>query len=292
MLIVGSTALYNQGIDIGRKPRDMDLIMSPDELEAFKRRRTWTSYKPTSGSKWLFMRGQEHTEVEVAWPGSSAAMLLDWYRDEGTVNIIPEHVLLMKMSHRYRKNSPHFLKTMRDIQSLRKVAENGTWDGNFTQDELEILKKREEETYTYSHPKLNKSKDAFFADRYIFDHDSIHMAVAVGTMPAYVEFSRGDVACDMGLFEAAHISTKLAAVYEEACVLALERSVIPHGTDQHVAFLKALEKVCTSITSGRFREFAWENYDNVVQFKKDTKPYIKSFYEGIAHGVVTTELRK
>jgi hypothetical protein len=28
---------------------------------------------------------------------------------------------------------------------------------------------------------------------------------------------------------------------------------------------KALDKVCTSITSGWFREFAWQNYDEVVK---------------------------
>jgi hypothetical protein len=292
MLIIGSTARHNQGIDIGRKPRDLDLIMSLEELEKFKKSRPWTSYKPTGGSKWLFLGGQEHTEVEVAWPGSSAAMLLDWYKDEGTANIIPEHALLLKLSHRYRKNSPHFHKTMKDIHLLREELTIDGCDPKWDEDELAILKLREEETYTYTHPKLNKSKNEFFTDRYLFDHDSIHEAVAIGVAPAYHEFSMGKVMCDMNLFEAARFDQKLAAVYEETCVLALERSVIPHGTDQHVAFLKALEKVCTSITSGRFREFAWENYHNVVRFKRDATPYIKSFYEGIANGVVKPELRK
>lgn len=32
--------------------------------------------------------------------------------------------------------------------------------------------------------------------------------------------------------------------------------------------MMALTKVCTSITSGKFREYAWENFDKVVDMYK------------------------
>lgn len=292
MLIIGSTAVQSQGIDLGRVSGDVDLIMKPHELVEFKRR-DWDMFKPTCGTKWVFQNGNQHTEVEVAWDGTSANMLHDLYNTSfsSCPVISPRHALLLKLSHRYRKNSPHFLKTMSDIRTLRECISVDGSDPQWTEQEMDILKLREKETYKYSHPKLNKSKNEFFADRYMFDHDSIHEAVAVGEAPAYEKFSIGNVMCDMDLFEAASFDQQVAAVYEETCVLALERSVIPHGTDQHVAFLHALEKVCTSITSGRFREFAWENYHNVVRFKRDTKPYIKAFYEGVVNGVVKPETR-
>jgi hypothetical protein len=107
--------------------------------------------------------------------------------------------------------------------------------------------------------------------------------------PAYTNFQKSDaeVDCDMDKFMEQPIDIQLAAVYEESCVLALERSFIPHGRDQQWAFEKALEKVCTSITSGRFREFAWEHYDDVLELKKKVEPtYTVSFFEGIVNGTV------
>jgi hypothetical protein len=131
------------------------------------------------------------------------------------------------------------------------------------------LKKRAAETYKYSHPKLNKAKDQFFADdgvNYVYDHDTLHTVVAVGDRPAYMEYQveGADVLCSKEKFFSVDEHTRLYGVYEEACVLAIERAVIPYNTDPDKAFEIALEKVCTSITSGWFREFAWENYDQVL----------------------------
>lgn len=68
------------------------------------------------------------------------------------------------------------------------------------------------------------------------------------------------------LFFAASERVRLCGVYEETCVLALERSQIPYDfkPDARWSFEMALMKVCTSITSGWFREYAWENYDKVL----------------------------
>jgi hypothetical protein len=38
-------------------------------------------------------------------------------------------------------------------------------------------------------------------------------------------------------------------------------------------------KVCTSITSGWFREFAWENYDNVLDLYNDK--YVEIFFNKV-----------
>lgn len=138
----------------------------------------------------------------------------------------------------------------------------------FAQNIKNFFKKREKFTYNYKHPSLNKDKKNFFAHdniHYVYDHDAIHRSVKVFDRPAYTYFQseNAEVMCDMKKFFTLQESIKLAAVYEESAVLALERSIIPYGTDYEKAFLKALEKVCTSITSGTFREYAWENYSTV-----------------------------
>jgi hypothetical protein len=43
-------------------------------------------------------------------------------------------------------------------------------------------------------------------------------------------------------------------------------------------------KVCTSITSGWFREYAWENYHRVLQMYSDD--FVVQFKQGLAEGKV------
>ncbi|WP_457832940.1 DUF7275 domain-containing protein, partial [Staphylococcus aureus] len=60
-----------------------------------------------------------------------------------------------------------------------------------------------------------------------------------------------------------------------------ERHQIPNNfnPDPTGSFMYALEKVCTSITSGWFREYAWENYHKIVAMHKKLgkTDYVKRF---------------
>jgi hypothetical protein len=49
--------------------------------------------------------------------------------------------------------------------------------------------------------------------------------------------------------------------------LTLERGLIPNNfeTDPKKTFEIALKKVCTSITSGWFREWCWNNYNFILE---------------------------
>ena len=165
----------------------------------------------------------------------------------------------MKMSHRYKRNSVHFNKTMQDIRALRQAGcciHDETW-----------YTLRCNETYNYSHPSLNQTKSTFFTDNvdYKYDHDSLHEAVKLQDKPAYTYYicEGAEVQCSKEKFFATTEDIRINGVLEESYVLALERSVIPFGTDPEKAFNIALEKVCTSITSGWFREYAWENYEKI-----------------------------
>lgn len=121
---------------------------------------------------------------------------------------------------------------------------------------------------------------------YLYDHDEIHESVKIDSAPAYTNFQsdNAEVMCDMKKFFELPEQIRLNAVYEESCVLALERSIIPFGTDYERAFVMALEKVCTSITSGKFREYAWENYYTVRDmFNPET---FDRFFEHVANDQV------
>lgn len=214
-------------------------------------------------------------EAEIAWKDTTARELLEIVkRDSQTLVrnglLIPsiDILYLLKMSHRYLKNSPFFMKTMNDIHALRALG------AKINPEHREFFKQRKAETYTYSHPKLDVNKVDFFKGdgiNYVYDHDSIHEAVKCLEAPAYTFFKEKDaeVFCSKELFFATEERIRYNAVLEEAYVLALERSQIPfrNKVTAEQSFNMALTKICTSITSGWFREFAWENWYKIQEMR-------------------------
>lgn len=284
--LIGSMALrYWQPDGPWRLPADMDIVATYDDIKAFvgaikaSGERVLAQYPINSGKKVFIQTEKRIIEAEVAWPGSSAEALLALIVEETRrlTGSYMTHITMygvqirlarldtlymLKMSHRYLKNSPHFLKTMRDIQMMRRMG------AVIRPEHEEFYKARMKATYDYGHPKLNQSKGEFFTDDvpYIYDHDSIHEAVRHLDKPAYSYFKPDDaeVMVSREMFEALDESVKLYSVLEEVYVLALERSQIPYPeTDRKRSFDMAHMKVCTSITSGWWREYAWENYDKV-----------------------------
>lgn len=269
ILLIGSDAARRHMADM-RIDGDIDLIMEMPDLLDFVEDHGIDA-APFSKTKFVGKWCGTMVEMEVAWPGSCAEMLLDRVTGK-VIKMMGQNLFLpdlnwlytIKMSHRYLKNSPHFRKTMDDVHAMRKA-------GAQIADE-EWLAAREAETYSYATPKLDVSKEHFFAEgarQFPHDHDSVHWAVkTLGEKPAYLHYKADDkeVWCDKEKWDACAESTKQAGVIEECYVLAIERCLVPHPgkVTPETAFLLALEKVCTSITSGYFREYAWDNYDKIV----------------------------
>ena len=193
----------------------------------------------------------------------------------------PYTVLMLKESHKYKRNSPHFLKTMQDINTFKI---EGYSRNDFSDEQKELLAQREKATYNYSHPNLMQKKDTFFTDEvpYLYDHDTIHEAVKHLDKPAYQYYMRDgeQVMCDKDKFNKLDKIVKLYGVLEESYVLALERSVIPFNSSPRKAFEMALMKVCTSITSGWFREFAYDNYFEVLNMYHGS--YVEKFNKALS----------
>lgn len=277
MIVIGSQALIAAGLP-WRDPKDHDYIMSQEEVEDFIK--TYGDdiilTKHPKPMKWsFFIIGSDPVEVEVAADSNSAQILYNivkeqnlFFTRDGKDFVIPEVVYALKMSHRFRKNSPHFLKTMEDIWSLRQYLK--TEDIHPTLQHW--IKLREKETYNYAHPKLNQDKKNFFSQdgvNYIYDHDSIHETVKLFERPAFelVKDGLAEVFLSKDIFfNQIDENIRLATVLEESYTLALERHQIPLNftPDRLTSFKIALEKVCTSIASGWWRSYAWENYYKVL----------------------------
>lgn len=300
MIIIGSEALRYHGIETGRKRLDIDVVGEYDEIVAFaKLKGEIKACYPTDGGKKLVVKTDRIiVEGEITWPGSNAEALAHLIcNDAGSklhvdpatnqTLVIPSVNLLymLKMSHRYLRNSPHFIKTMRDIQQLRLHG------AKIEEAHQAFYEERMRVTYDYGHPKLDQSKKDFFSDdgiKYVYDHDSIHEAVKHLAKPAYNYYKpdENEVFCSKDLFFQAPEMVRLLGGLEEAYVLALERSQIPfpgHWTPQK-SFDFALMKVCTSITSGWFRESCWENYDKIRDLYDDG--YVDRFWNAVEEGVV------
>lgn len=284
MILVGSRALEilvrHMGKDFYRPCVDLDYLCTEAEWKAqvklFAGDELVELVERNGNKGHVKMVAGAHIEYDIAQPGDSTDQLIQYCENLGNDlittypgdRIAPLDVLyLLKMSHRYKKNSPHFFKTMNDIHYMRSL-------GAKIPTELEnVFKLREKETYDYSHPNLDvKSKDFFKGDEvpYVYDHDTIHEAVAVLGVPAYKSYMKDDseVMTSKEKFFAQENHIRLLGVYEESCVLALERSQIPFNFEvpARQSFVMALSKVCTSITSGWFREYAWENFGVVMKF--------------------------
>lgn len=281
-ILIGSRALHEYDIILSRDldhVMDHDYIMTPDSRDKFVNyhENNIVHVQKKGNKEVYYVSGYTPIEIEVAQDGNSAEQLLkiieetpdDLCSDDSDGSIVGETkvaspflIYALKMSHRFLKDSPHFLKTMKDIWTLRHAGY-----GEILPELEEWYKIRTKETYWYKHPSLAQNKKEFFSDdgvNYIYDHDSIHEAIKLYDVPAFelIKEDKAEVFTSKEKFFAQPYHLQLATVYEESCVLALERSLIPNKFKPRpeAAFLKALEKVCTSIASGYWRTFAYDHY--------------------------------
>lgn len=306
LVCTGSTALFHRDHS-WRQPADLDLVGSYQDIYDYcKSLGRIQSFMPIENGKKIVAKvhkcysnvyqsyAKELTiiEAEIAWRNTTAAALVDLVKNDSDTIIkdgllIPsiDFLYMLKMSHRYLKNSPFFLKTMEDIHNFRLLGAKINPKHN------SFFQERKNATYNYTHPKLDVNKVDFFKGdgiTYIYDHDSIHEIVKCLNAPAYTFFKEpnSEVFCSKELFFSVDERIRYFAVLEEAYVLALERSQIPFRgkVEPEKSFNMALTKVCTSITSGWFREFAWENWHQVQQIKDLN--YAQKFFEQADAGLV------
>ena len=295
MILVGSRALKLRAPALlMRNPLDFDWVLSQEEYESWIEKESF-KVNPTkiySQKNKMIVEGETNCEFEIIKKDTSSDLLNDLVSsDKDTIKtsmgLIPSLDMLftIKSSHKYLKNSPHFWKTLIDYHVMKKCG------AQVRPEYQAFLKLREKETYNYAHPKLNQSKNGFFADdglTYEVEHDDIHESVKTFDKPAYCYYLKdgAEVQCDKSKFFSIDESIRLAGVVEEAAVLAIERSLIPHPgiwTPEY-AWRFALSKVCSSITSGWFREFAYENALQVL--KLYPQGYWEKFQQDRLNGLV------
>lgn len=124
-------------------------------------------------------------------------------------------------------------------------------------------------------PNLKQSVEKFFDDAVTkkYDHDYLHTLFAVDGVPMYSKMQRdgSTVWCEKDLWDTFTHDEKLRTVMEETSVIATERFLVPSNWECFLprAYNKSLEKVCTTLCSGWFRDFAIEHFIEVLAMKDE-----------------------
>ena len=88
------------------------------------------------------------------------------------------------------------------------------------------------------------------------------------------------------LKEIKRVCSEVLTDQEEGFVIALERKIIPYldkDVDARSAFMWAIMRIGTNLTSGWFRDFAIDNYINIIKHDHD---YVGKFKEALANGKI------
>jgi hypothetical protein len=133
------------------------------------------------------------------------------------------------------------------------------------------------ETFPQVKPNLNQLVDSFFNDAVYkrYNHDYLHELFAYEGRPMYTKLQRNPelAKCEQDLWDNLTHKQKVQCVAEEAQVIATERFLVPKDWNYptKAAYMKALQKVCTTLTSGWFRDFALDNYPSAVELFSKNK---------------------
>lgn len=170
------------------------------------------------------------------------------------------------------------------------------WDKHITQYHKHLMKqpfayppellneriKLTKEAYPQGQPSLMKPNEDFFDDAVekVYDHDSIHELAAFYEEPLYLRLKLdfSSAWCVKDLWDLLSHEDQLKCVAEETYVIATERFLVRKNWDwpYKLAYFEALKKVCTTLTSGYFRDKAIDYYPEIVSlFDTEKFTFIK-----------------
>lgn len=186
----------------------------------------------------------------------------------GKVLVAPlEMLYVLKRSHAWRaRNFDKTITHLWKVGLVKHKPEPNSW-GEYL---LDNRKKLTMTAYPQRNPNLNQSVEDFFDDpvNKVYNHDWLHTLYAYGDEPMYkrMQPNPDSAWCDKSMWENNMTDQeKSLCVAEECYVIATERFMVPNNFDfpSRLAFLKALSKVCTTLCSGWFRDWAIDHFDHI-----------------------------
>lgn len=202
-----------------------------------------------------------------------------------TLNVLDLDLLyVQKRSHLWRPNN--FPKHIRELQRIKDSIDFHGLD----QSSYQLLQDRiiqTKKSFKDKVPSLNQTNEDFFDDavKKYYVHDDIHKIMAFYDEPIYekLKVDKTLAKCEKNLWSNLNYDTQTKCVAEECFVIAVERFLIPkleineRYMPEKMSFNKALEKVCTTLTSGWFRDFAIDNWKTIKELGESVSFYSKFF---------------
>ncbi len=202
----------------------------------------------------------------------------------------PLGLMLLKRSHLHRTLG--FEKHIRHYHELRAFCSQLEKTDRYYE-LLALRTKATKSLYPDRTPSLKKTKSDFFDDYVtkVYDHDDLHYATCYGLEPIYerLKTEQEMVWCSKALWSLLEHEDKVKCVQEEAFVISLERFIIPQlvldkpHMPARMEYSKAVSKICTTLTSGWFRDFAIENWPEVMTYNHD---FLGKFNESLRTSTV------
>ena len=187
------------------------------------------------------------------------------------VNVMStEGLKIIKRSHLWRDLK--FTKHILQYQNLKDIPL-----GRYGLYLLDLRTAATMQAYPQPNPNLNQTVQAFFDDAVTkkYSHDWLHELYAYEDKPLYTKLQKNpELAwCSKDLWYNLSAEQKLQCVAEEAYVIATERFLVPADWKfpAKLAYLKAVDKICTTLCSGYFRDHAIDNYTEILNIYSDDK---------------------
>ncbi len=247
-LLIGSRALAYWNTSVKLSPSSDWDIISAEQIE---------------GAEWHDPNFLNNAELERF---TSNARI--YFNGHELYVVNPWGLSVVKRSHLWRdlsfqKHVTHYHKYLTNFKRQNYTNETE----KFLQERIALTMK----AFPQGHPSLKKSVDEFFDD-YVekkYNHDYLHELVAYEFKPLYTRLQRDSSSawCERELWDKFTDLEKIMCVAEETQVIAIERFLVPKDWNYSVkhAYLRALDKVCTTLCSGWFRDFAIDYYPEVME---------------------------
>ena len=307
MLVVGSKALNYHFPDLKREVKDIDIIGTKDDIKYLINTLSPEKIRETESITTLFniqtpneFFNTKNVEILNADNSEALSEYIKFDTQDGKLGsglrfASPEVLLSLKKSH---INFPiKFEKHIKDYNFLlSKLKEDKL--SKITKTNFKETEKRVGELRT---PSLKKSTMNFFGQsdgyvKYFYIHDDIHRVMAHYDRPVYedMQVDSSSAWCEKDMWNKFSFEKKAKCVLEEAYVIALERRIIPmlNGCGEVVSSKKAFEwalmRICTTLCSGWFRQFATDNYVNILEYYNPN--YVQKFLKAESEGLIKKQI--
>lgn len=297
MLVVGSKALKYRFPRLSREVKDVDIIAYESEVSDLQLQLCPTKITKTPELITFYsiqnrneIFDKANVEILIADKSDSLKMYLIYQKLTLGDDLFAASEILYSLKKSHINFPVKFEKHIEDytflnaffsgIDKLSKVTKI-----NFKETESRLGRLKT--------PSLNKSVDQFFDQsksfvKSYFVHDHIHQAVSHYEQPLYLGMQKDTnmAKCDKDLWNQFTFEDKCKCVLEEAYVIALERKILPviYGDSKQwfsadEALRWSLKRICTTLTSGWFRQFATDNYHYILKMYNEN--YVTDFLDKV-----------